>query len=86
MCCQIQTHSLVEVHRGLVRREAQIGGSDLDQFATRTEASQRQRRIGAASDHQVRPRREMVEQEDHAIMNVASVDDVVVVEHQHQVR
>ena len=34
-------------------REPQICGADLDQFATRPQASQRQRRIGAAGDHQV---------------------------------
>ena len=43
------------------------------------------RRIGAAGDHQVQPRREVVEQEGHPVVNVARVDDVVVVEHQHDV-
>ena len=80
-----QAHRLVEVRRGLVGREAQVGGADLDQLAARSQAGQRQRRIGAAGDHQVHLRGQMVEQEGHPVVDVARVDDVVVVEHQHDV-
>ena len=31
---QVESHHLVEVRRGLVGREPQIGGADLDEFAT----------------------------------------------------
>ena len=82
---QLQAHHLVEVRRGLVGREAQVGGADLDQLAARSQPGQRQRRIGAAGDHQVQPRRQVVEQERHPLVDVARVDDVVVVEHQHDV-
>ena len=82
---QVQVHHLVEVCGGLVRREAQIGRADLDQFAARPQASQRQRRIGAGGDHQVDPRREVLQEERHAALDVAGVDQVVVVEHQHDV-
>jgi hypothetical protein len=53
VCCQIQAHYLVEIHRGLVGREAQIGRSDLDQLATRPQSGERQRGISTAGDHQV---------------------------------
>ena len=81
----MQAHHLVEVRGGLVGREPQIGGADLDEFAPCSQARQRQRRIGPAGDHQVQPRREMVEQEGHPIVDVTSVDDVVVVEDQHDI-
>ena len=74
----------MEVRRGLVRREAQIGGADLDQFAARSQSGQRQRRIGTGGDHQVQPRGQVVEEEGHSLLDVARVDDVVVVEHEHE--
>ena len=80
-----QAHHLVEVRGGLVGREAQVGGADLDQLAARPQPGQRQRRVGAAGDHQVQPRGQVVEQERHPLLDVARVDDVVVVEHQHDV-
>ena len=80
---QIQAHHLVEVRRGLVGREPQIGGADLDEFATCSQAGQRQRADRHGWRSPVHPRRQMVEQERHPVLDVASVDDVVVVEHQH---
>ena len=50
---QRQSHHPVEVRRGLAWREAQIGGADLGELATPSQPRQRQRRIGAAGDHQV---------------------------------
>ena len=82
---QLQAHHLVEVRRGLVGREAQVGGADLDELATRPQPRQRQRRVGAAGDHQVQLRGQVLEQERHPVLDVARVDDVVVVEHQHDV-
>ena len=40
---QLQSHHLVEIGRGLVEREAQISGPDLDEFAAGSKARQRQR-------------------------------------------
>ena len=80
-----QAHHLVEVRRSLVRREPQVGGTDLDQLATRSQPGQRQRRVSSAGDHQVQPRRQVVEQERHRVLDLAGVDQVVVVEHQHDV-
>ena len=82
---QVQPHHLVEVRRGLVGSEAQIGGADLDQLAARSQAGQRQRRVGAGGDHQVDLRRQVLQQERHPAVDVARVDQVVVVEHQHDV-
>ena len=75
----------VEVRRRLVGGEAQVGGADLDQLAARPQASQRQRRVGAGGDHQVDLRREVLQQERHPGLDVVGVDEVVVVEHQHDV-
>ena len=82
---QRQAHRLVEVRRGLIGREPQLGRADLDQLAARPQPGQRQRGIGPAGDHHVQPRRQMVEQERHPVLHIAGVDDVVVVEHQHDV-
>ena len=82
---QLQAHHLVEVRRGLIGREAQLGRAGLDQLATRSQSCQRQRGIGPAGDHHVQPRRQMVEQERHPVLHIERVDDVVVVEHQHDV-
>ena len=82
---QRQPHHLVEVRRGLVGREAQVGGADLDELAARPQPGQRQRRVGAAGDHQVQLRGQVLQQEGHPVLDVARVDDVVVVEHQHDV-
>ena len=82
---QLQAHHPVEVRRGLIRGEAQLGRADLDQLAARPQPGQRQRGIGAADDHHVQPGRQMIEQERHAVLHLARVDDVVVVEHQHDI-
>ena len=52
-CGQSQSHDLVEVRRCLVGRETQVSGADLDELATRSQPRQRQRRVGAAGDHQM---------------------------------
>ena len=82
---QLQAHHLVEVRRSLVRREPQVGSADLDQLAACPQPGQRQRRVSTAGDHQVQPRRQVVEQERHRVLDLAGVDQVVVVEHQHDV-
>ena len=82
---QRQSHHLVEVRRGLVGREAQVGGADLDQLAAPPQPGQRQRRVGAAGDHQVDLRGQVLQQEGHPVLHLARVDDVVVVEHQHDI-
>ena len=80
-----QAHRLVEVGGGLVGGEAQVGGADLEQLAPGAQARQRQGRVGAAGDHQVDLRRQVLEQERHRLVDLRRLDDVVVVEHQDQV-
>ena len=82
---QLQAHHPVEVRRRLIRGEAQLGRANLGQLAARPQPGQRQRRIGPAGDHHMQPRRQMVEQERHPVLHLACVDDVVVIEHQHDV-
>ena len=79
---EVQADDVVEVGRDLVRGEAQVGGADLDQLAAGPQPRQRQRRVGPAADHQVHLRREVLQQERHAGLEVGPVDQVVVVEHQ----
>ena len=62
---QVQAHAVVEVRRGLVGGEPQVGGPDLDQLAPGAQPGQGQRRVGPAGDHQVDLRREVLEQEGH---------------------
>ena len=80
-----QAHHLVEVRRSLVRCESQVGSPDLDQLAACPQPGQRHRRVSATGDHEVQPRRQVVEQERHRVLDLARVDQVVVVEHQHDV-
>ena len=82
---EIQPHRLVEVCGGLVRGEAQICRADLGEFAPRPQASQRQRWVGAGGDHHVDLLGQMLDQELHSVMDLVRVDQVEVVEHQHDV-
>ena len=80
-----QAHRVVEVDGGLVGGEAKVGGADLEQLAARPQAGQRQGRVGAAGDHEVDLRRQVLDQERHRLVDLRRFDDVVVVEHQDEV-
>ena len=82
---QLQLHHLVQVRGGLLGREAQIRRADLDELATPAPATERQRRVGAGGDHQVHLWRQVLNEECHPVLDVVRIDDVVVVEHQHDV-
>ena len=82
---EIQPHHLVEVGGGLVGREAQIGCADLVELASRPQAGERQRRIGAGDDGEVDLWGQVLHQERHPVIDVVRVDHVVVVEHKHDV-
>ena len=45
---EVQADDVVEVRADLGRREAEVGGADLDQLAARTQPGQRQCGVGAA--------------------------------------
>ena len=80
---QVEPHHLIEVLRCLVGREAQIGGADLDQLAPSSQPRHRQRRVGTAGEHEVQLRRQVLQQEGHPVLDLARLDEVVVVEQQH---
>jgi hypothetical protein len=62
-----------------------LEGADLNELAAPSQARQRQRRVCAAGDHQVHLWGEVLQHEGHPVLYVACVDDVVVVEHEHDV-
>ena len=64
---QLEAHRAVQVRRRLLGGEAQIGGSDLHQFAAHSQARQRQRRIGPARQHEVRALGQVVEEVGHPV-------------------
>ena len=71
---------------GLGLVEAQLGGAQLEQLAVRAQARERQRRIVPGRDRQLECRRQMVEQERDARVHVLALDQVVVIEHEHEPR
>ncbi len=84
-CVDGQPHLLVEVGGGFVGREAQVGGPVLEQLTARSQAGQRQGWVGAARDHEVHLRRKALDQERHRLVDLRRLDQVVVVEHEHQI-
>ena len=52
-CREAQSRCFVEVRGGLVGRESQVGGPDLDQLAARPPSSQLQVGVGAGAEHDV---------------------------------
>ena len=82
---QREAHRAVEVGRGLLGGEAQVGGPHLDQLAACPHPRQRQRRVGPGGEHQVQLRRQVLEQERHPVVHLGRLDEVVVVEDQQQV-
>ena len=79
-----EPHGLGEVGRGLLGREAQVGGADLDELAPRAQPGERQARIGPRADHDLQVRWQVVDEEGEPVLHLGGVDDVVVVEDQDQ--
>ncbi len=74
-----------EVRRGLRLGEAQVGGTYLGQLASGSQPREGQRRVGPRGDDQAELGRQVVDQERHGLVDLGRVDDVVVVEHEHDV-
>ena len=64
--------------------KAQVGGADLGQLAAGPQAGQGQGRVGPAGQHQPQPRRRMLQQQADAVVDRRRLDQVVVVDHQHE--
>src|SRR5215813_14915916 len=62
--------------------EAQILETDLHKLPTHPEARQRQRRLFAAGDEQVKLRRRMLKPESHRLVDQRVAYEVVIVQHQ----
>ena len=80
---QRQAHRPGEILGGFLRGEPQVGRADLDQLAARPKPRERQRRVGPGSEQEMDLGRQMLEQERHPVVDVARLDQVVVVQHQH---
>ena len=74
-----------EVRHGLGLGEAQVGGTYLGQLAPGSQPRKGQRRVGSRGDDQAELGRQVVDQERHGLVDLRRVDDVVVVEHEHDV-
>ena len=61
--------------------ETKVLGPDLQQGALRAKARQRERRVGARGDGQVRPLRQPARQQRHGLVHRRGRDDVIVIEH-----
>ena len=83
---EVQAHHLPEKCSSFGGGKAQIGGAQLGQVAAGAEASQGQLRIGAGDDHQVQLRWQVREQKGERIINRSGINDMVVVEHEHDQR
>ena len=81
---EVEPHHVVQEGGRLPLRESQVGGTQLGQLTARPQACHGQRRVGAAGDGNAGVRREVVEQEGHRVVDFLRVDDVIVVEGQHE--
>ena len=80
----MQAHHLTKERGRLVGGETQIGGTYLSQLTAPAQATERQRRVGAAGNDQVQLWRRVVEQKGDAVVDRLRRDQVVIVEHQHE--
>ena len=81
---QVELHAVIEQASRLLRGEPQILGAELEQLRPRTQPSQRERRIIAAGHGDLHRIRQVIDDELHRAMDIAVLDLVVVVEHEHE--
>ena len=75
----------LEVGGGLIGREAQIGGANLQQLAASSPPRQLQWWIRAGGEYQMHLRGQTLQQESHPVVDGPGLDEVVVVEHDHDI-
>ena len=81
-----QAHDLSQKSVGLVDAELQVSGADFRDQPAAAEARERERRVGAGCDHEARIGGQMVNDIFEGLMDGAVINDVIVVEHDHQAR
>ena len=79
-----EPRGLLQKGGGLCGREAQVGGAHVDHLAAGAQAGEGQSWVLACGDDEVHVGWEVVEQKGDGIIHGRRVDDVVVVEHQHE--
>ena len=80
-----QPHEL-EIARRLVGQESKVARPDLDEPASRPETRERHGRIGARPDDDVCSYGKVIQEVPDLLVNGRGLDDVEVVEHEHDVR
>ena len=80
-CRQIQVHHAVEKLGDFRQRKAQIGGAEFGELTLNPQPGQRQRRVFAGGDGQMKRRRKMFQQKRQGRADLRIVQNVVVVQH-----
>ena len=83
---ELQRERAVEQRAGLLRAEAQRLRGDVDELRRGAQPRDADRRPRARCDRDPDARREVLEQEGHAFVDLGLADHVVVVEHEHELR
>ena len=78
----VQAHEL----GGLRVVEGELPSAELHQLAGRPQAGQRERRVGARAEHKLGARRQVEQDEGHDVPALCPLQQVRVVEHQHERR
>ena len=80
--CELQPHGVAAEASRLLRVTPQIG---LEQLAASTQSGQRQSRIGARPEHQVEPRRQVLNQERQPGVDGGVFGKLIVVQDEHNI-
>jgi hypothetical protein len=81
---QVEPGGLAQQRGRLVLGEAQVALAHLGELAAGPQPGQRQRRVGAAGQHQPQAGRRALQQQGEAAVDRRRLDEVVVVQHQRQ--
>jgi hypothetical protein len=81
---QLGLHRRPEQRGGFLGGEAQVRLAQLDELPAGPEAGQRQRRVGAAGQHQPQLRWQALQQDGQAVVDRWRLDQVIVVQDQHE--
>jgi hypothetical protein len=79
---QVSTDRFAQQRGRLLHSELQVVGAHLHQLPAHPQPRQRQRRVAAAGQHQMQPRRQVLQQEAQRPVHLRGIDQVVIVEDQ----